>query len=1033
MFNFIKSTKYKMKNKKNIVFLVLVALFQVLSGQEITSHLDKYSGYNKALELFREQKYNPAQQEFQLIIDSKHLYPQYIVEDATYRDVLCAIELLNPDAPYKTESFVSLFPASGKLNQLYFETGRYYYRQKEFTNALDWFEKVQTGKLFSKDKDEYYFSSGYCYFVNDSTDKARLKFFEIKEGNSAYAASAQYYYSHINYQQGNYQTALEGFMKLGNDSTFAPIVPYYICYIYFLQEKYKDVIDYASDFLDNVTEKRKAEVARIIAESYFYLKKYNEAIPFYVIYAENATNLTEEDYYQSGYSLYKAENYKKAASQFEKISNSNTILGQNASYHLADCYIKMGDKQKAIIAFTNASETNYDPKIKEDAMFNAAVLNYELSISPFSEAIRFLEEYIETYPDSKRLEEAYNYLVLAYMNTKNYDFAYNSIKKISKPNDQVKQAYQHIAFFRAIELIENKQYNDALEKLNTSLKYSNYDSRIAALSKYWKAECLYRTKHYNDAVNQYNEFILSPGAFSMIEYKTAHYNLGYCCFKQQKFNEALSWFRKYIDFKDKKQPGLLADAYIRAGDIFYLQSNYTSAIDFYSDAIKLKGISTDYALYQKGFTYGLMAKYNLKISTLEELIRNFPSSSYIDDAIFETAISHQAVNNLQTAELYYKKLVSEYPGSKNVKRSLVQLGLIYYNKNEFDKAISSYKRVIAYYPGTGEANSALKGLKNIYIEQNKVETYIDYVDEIGGQAKVTGTEKDSLLFTNAESIYFKGNCDNSVSKLNEYLSQASNPVFIKRATIYLADCYTKQRRNNEALDAYNKVISMPGTDFKEQALLEASRINYTNGSYEQALNNYNELEKVAQTDDNLLEALIGKLRCYNKTGNYNKTVESASQVLKSEKLNDAFRKEANYIQSMGYYHLKEYSEALEGFKLLSSNVKTKEGAESKYHIAEIYFIRSNYDKAEETIYDFIKTNTPHQYWLAKSYLLLAEIFIKKDDTFQAAHTVKSILDYYDNKTDGIIDEAQNIKKKIGEIDSAAKSGSNELEISIENN
>ena len=55
--------------------------------------------------------------------------------------------------------------------------------------------------------------------------------------------------------------------------------------------------------------------------------------------------------------------------------------------------------------------------------------------------------------------------------------------------------------------------------------------------------------------------------------------------------------------------------------------------------------------------------------------------------------------------------------------------------------------------------------------------------------------------------------------------------------------------------------------------------------------------------------------------------------------------------------------------------------------------------------NFIDKNTPHQYWLAKSFIVLAKTYEKQNDLFQATHTLKSVIENYEVKDDGILDEA----------------------------
>ena len=95
---------------------------------------------------------------------------------------------------------------------------------------------------------ELYFKRGYSYFATKNNEKAKPDFYEIKDVDNKYAHPANYYYSHIAYQEKNYETALTGFTRLLNSETFSTVVPYYITQIYFIQGKYTDVVRNAPAF-----------------------------------------------------------------------------------------------------------------------------------------------------------------------------------------------------------------------------------------------------------------------------------------------------------------------------------------------------------------------------------------------------------------------------------------------------------------------------------------------------------------------------------------------------------------------------------------------------------------------------------------------------------------------------------------------------------------------------------------------------------------------------------------------------------------
>ena len=154
-------------------------------------------------------------------------------------------------------------------------------------------------------------------------------------------------------------------------------------------------------------------------------------------------------------------------------------------------------------------------------------------------------------------------------------------------------------------------------------------------------------------------------------------------------------------------------------------------------------------------------------------------------------------------------------------------------------------------------------------------------------------------------------------------------------------------------------------------------------------------------------------------------------ILGSEKVSDILKRETNYKLALSYYNLGSKDKAFPILRQLSGDTNSAEGAESKFLVAEILFEKQKLKEAETEIMDFIDKNSPHQFWLAKSFMLLSDIYLRNGDEFQAKHTLKSIEENYPEQNDGILDTTRQKLQLIeaGEA-SQTKNQNKPLEINI---
>jgi TolA-binding protein len=971
--------------------------------------------YQDGLALFNKQQYGASQKMFQNTIDNIQDPYSIMRINAEYYSALCAVELFNDDAELLLLDFINKHPESMHIKHIYFQLGVFQYRKKGYKRALNSFNHVDVFDLTKEEQVEFYFKRGYAYFKRDSIKLAKKNFFEVIRKESKYQPPAMYYYSHIAYDEGNYETALKGFLSLKNNEMFKAVVPYYVTHIYYMQKNYDELLKIAPKLLDSSTPKRQPEIARLIGEAYYRTEKYSKAIPYLERYYKHVQQgISATNRYQMAYSYYKIGKYEEAIPYFEAIAANKDQLSQYANYHLAICYVKVGRKNYALNSFKAAYENNHDAEITADAVYNFAKLSYELDYNPYNQALKAFEKYVTEYPNSSHREEAMTYLTKMYLSTNNYSQALESIEKIQNKSPELSLAYQRILYSIGIQNFLKEDYKQAIAYLDKSIAVNkNKSFNVKAL--YWKAEAYYRLKIYNASILAYNEFLTTPGSFSESNYNTAHYNIGYSYFKLKKYKDSNREFRLFILNNTDSNSVVANDAYNRIGDSYFIQSDFKAAIENYDAAISIGKRDVDYSLYKKAEACGPLGKYDLKAATFEKLVTDYPNSTYAGNAEYALAQTYyKVIKNNDAAIKHFLHLIDTYHSQTTyVKKAKLDLGYLYNNIGETDKAIALLKSVYEDYRGTTESNYALETLQGIYTEQGNVDEYFRWAE--GRGVKVAISVQDSANYYVAENSYMSNNCDEAIKNFGHYIERFPTGFFINKAHYYKADCELKKENYIQALKDYQFVVDNNVIDFLENSLKQISYINFDLfKDYPAARVSFAKLAKVAESKENHSMATIGVMRCDWFSENYDSILVSSNKVLSLENLQADVAKEAKKYIARVYIKNKDWENAEPVLNELKQYQASQESAEAQYYIAYIAYDRQQYDTAETLAYNVIQQEPSYEEWVVKSFILSSDIFVKKGNLVQAKATLESIVNNYTGD-ESILQEAKDKLQAVMEL------------------
>lgn len=967
-------------------------------AQDALIHSLPEQHYEDAQLLLDATLYGSVRSESKYFVDDYSKVEGLLAEESAYNHALAAKNAWHGDAYGLMKAFIDDYPQSNRRDDMLYHLGDLKLSSGSIGEALRWFEKAKDKRVSNELKNDLFFKRGYCLFTRGKHKQGLAQFDKVS--SSQYDSAIQYYRAHVDYENGNLNEAVKSFAQLEKDPVYANVAPYYIAHILYLQGNYTEAIRYAEPLAKKGSDAKTQGMTRIVADSHFSLGEYAKAESQYKTLFQSIGNnqALRADYYHMGMSQYKNGHYADAITNLSKCTKEKDNIAQNAYYHLADSYLRTGDKTKARNAFESASNMSFDRAIKEDAHFNRLKLGYELNYAPFNDIISEFLAFIDEYPNSDKRDECYDYISKAFVTSKKYEQALSTLEKIQHKNLAIYSAMQRFAFYRGLELYTDGKYEDAIAMFDRSIEYGRYDAKIKARSYYWKGECLYRSSKINEAYTEYTTFINAYAASELEEFTTAHYNIAYTRFNRKLYNEAKSWFIKYVSL-NVKDTRLLADAYNRLGDCMYVDRNFKMAIENYDKALETSDAQGDYSMLQRAICLGLSQSNEVKVAELKKLIEKYPKSRLCGYAYYETARAYVALEKIPDAIYNFKVVKERYPKSSLASKSMLQLGLLYYNNSEYDNSKAFYKRVINEYPATPEAADALAGLRNVYMESGDFEGYMAYTKTLGSFARIDLQEQDSLMFVSATRLYFKNDIPGAQLALQKYLSQFPDGRNATGANFYIADCFYRQGDKNKALESYQYVAEKPRSVYTEDALYRLGELLYQQNAYSEALASFRRLEEESEVEANKIEAIIGQMRCAQKLENNELCLEGADKVLEIEDAAPEIVREAKYLKAKTLIYLKRGNEALPILRDLSQNTVSAEGSEAKYLVAQHLYDNKELDSAEKEIFDYIEKGTQHQYWLARSFVLLADIYHTRGDDYQAQQYLETLKESYSAKDD----------------------------------
>ena len=957
----------------------------------------------KAQLLYNEQSYSIAKELLEDITKGQ-------CTDIQRREAaaLLAVIAYKQDAAKAEETiaeYLCVYPDAPDLNRMKALMLLSSYAQQDYAAVMEGMSEVDPDQLNAEERDALILAYALSLMEEERYEDAAAQLCILGLISDKYNDEVTFYTAYTHYIAKRYDEAEAGFEKSRKVAEFHQQARYYLAEIALATKEYAEAEALAVAYLDEFAkdERLSIEMKRIQGEALYAQQRHLQAAIVLEEYLAAADAPKREALYQLGMAHFNSGEYLRAPEVLGMVCDGDDVMTQNAQLHSGLSYLKLGDKNKARLCFQQAAAMTADAKARENAMYNYTVCVHETSYTGFGESVNVLERFLNEFPSSAYADQVNSYLVETYMNTKNYDAALLSIAKIKHPSNIILEAKQKLLYKAGSEAFANGNTNKAIAKFNESLSVGDYDRQTRADALFWRGEAYYRQGDYRQASKDYAQYLSLTTDRKGLTYALALYGLGYAQFVQTNYQEA---FRRFTQMQQANaatsgvvDKTTLADAQMRIGDCYFQARQYTAAENAYDKSVNIDPAIADYAIYQKGFAQGLSGRYTDKIGTLTYLVESYPTSDYLDDALYEKGRAYVQLDKGNQAVQVFEQLVNRFPQSQYAPKAGNEIALIYYQNNEIRAAINAYKKVITDYPGSEQANVAMRDLKNLYVEENMVDSYVEFASKAGGLVTIDVSEHDSLTYQAAKLAYARGDEKVAADGFNKYLEQFAKGAYVIDARYYLGCIYYKRNDYNQARGHLQYVAGHRSSKYCEEATRMAADMAYNHRDYASALNSYGDLIGLTNNPSTKLHAQTHRLRAAQALGKLDIITTETAAVLTNSKLAPETANELRYYRAKAYLAQKKNEAAIDDLKKLANDTRNVYGAEGKYLLGQLYYDTRQYDKAEQEVLDYISVSTPHSYWLARSFILLSDVYMKKEKYIEAKQYLLSLKQSYQGSDD----------------------------------
>lgn len=646
------------------------AFAQVQAAPQLSDSLRLQAAYHEAAS--RSQAGEP-QEALRLYRTFSRTWPSSaLADDALYEAALLHYQAERyGDAAQTLTALLDRYPASERLGTAYYWLGNAQLAQKNLNAALDAYTQA-TERDAAPDSvlQEVRFQKAWAQYEGGQYAASASAFASLAQGapNTQRGRDALFWAADSHYQTGNYNRARDLLLRYLNtypSGRRAPAAQYVLGWTYFEQEQYRPAARAFRRFLDSNAPEDDAipyrKDARLrLADSYFALKRYDEAI----------------DAYQ-------------------------TVGGTGADYALfqaAQAYNRDDQPNRAIETYQQLADLYPDSRWHQEALYRVGYLYFQQQ--DYRQSRRIYRDVMERFPESRVAPQALYGIADTYYNAGDLQQAASTYQEVLAryPDAPIATEAASSLFF-ALDAMGQR---DRASAVVDSFAAENPQSGVVEDLRFRQAETAYQSGRIDEALRLFRQFLRTSTDESLLP--EAYYYLGLIYDDRNDAPQAVTYLTPIVEqFPDSPRH---AQAALRLGDIQMAQQRYEAALKAYETAAESatgEGLTAQ-ARYGQSTALLQLGRTEAAESLLQGVLDTRSGGPLRASAQLGLARIHEQQGRTDEALSLYRTVANAADGETGAE-ALYRLGRLHADAGQPREAITTLERMASLFPGYPEWNA----------------------------------------------------------------------------------------------------------------------------------------------------------------------------------------------------------------------------------------------------------------------------------------------------------------------------------------